>query len=63
MPAIPNGEDKMQQKENDFKPKDNEAEDTEAEECINPEITFALIGISTLMLLIGLIVAAKFKQR
>ena len=63
MPTIPNGEHEMQQKENDFKSKDDEAENTEAEESINPETTFALIGISAAVLVIGLLVAVKFKQR
>ena len=61
MPAIPNGEHEMQQKENDFEPMDDAAENTEAEESINPETTFALIGISAAVLVVGLLIAVKFK--
>ena len=61
MPAIPNGERETQQKETDFEPTDDMAENTAAEESINSETTFALIGISAAVLVIGLLVAVKFK--
>lgn len=57
------GNPKMTQEDNAFETQDDVAEEAETEESINPKTTFALIGISSLILLLGLIVAVKFRQR